>query len=93
VDVPKEGIVHMPKTKATARKGRKCPLQFYMHEEMTKHKTSCRKALIYCDHLKSRNTKRHLKRKHDLIIDREQVSGGVESGDQGNGDSAEESWR
>ena len=64
---------------------------------MTKHKTSCSKALIYCDHcnfssLKLRNIKRHIKRKHDLVKDREQVGGDVESGDQSNGDSAEESW-
>jgi predicted aspartyl protease len=65
--------------------------------EMAKHITSCSKALIYCDHcdfrsLKSRNIKRHMKRKHDLVIDRGQASGGVKNGDQGNGDSAEESW-
>jgi predicted aspartyl protease len=100
MDVPKEEIVHMPKTKATVRKGRKCPLcplQFYTHEEMAKHKTSCSKALIYCYHcdfssLKSRNIKRHMKRKHDVVKDREQDSGDAKSGDQGNGDSAEESW-
>jgi hypothetical protein len=100
VDVLKEGMVDMPNTKTTARKGRKCPLcplQFYTHEEMAKHKTSCRKALIYCDHcdfssLKSRRIKRYMKRKHDLVEYREQVGGDVVSGDQGNGDSAEESW-
>jgi hypothetical protein len=100
VDVPKEGIVDMPNTKTTTRKGRKCslcPLRFYTDVEMAKHITSCSKALIYCDHcdfssLKSRNIKRHMKRRHDLVEYREQVGGDSDSGDQGNGDSAEESW-
>jgi predicted aspartyl protease len=99
VDIQKEGIVNMPNTKNTATKGRKCslcPLRFYTDEEMAKH-ISCSKALIYCDHcdfnsLKSRIIKRHTKRKHDLVEYREQVGGDVASRDQGNGDSAEESW-
>ncbi|XP_056003413.1 zinc finger protein Pegasus-like [Ostrea edulis] len=90
----------MPKTKTTVRKGRKCPLcplRFYTDEEMAKHITSCSKALIYCDHcdfssLTSRNIKRHMKRKHDLVDDREQMDGGIDSEDLGNVDSDEESW-
>jgi hypothetical protein len=60
--------------------------------EMAKHITGCSKALIYCDHcdftfLKSRKIKRHMKRKHAVVKDREQVGGGVDSEDHGNGDS------
>ena len=90
----------MPKTKTTAREGRKCPLcpmRFYTEEEMAKHIAICSKALIYCNlcdfsSLTSRNMKRHMKRKHDFDEDREQVGGGADSEDHGNGDSDEESW-